>query len=301
MNNIHRRKPVHSHSLTNAHDQQAATDGASAAPLTDSERWNLKAEIEKLKHEKEQLLMEFQIQEEEWKQNEMQLHDSKDRLQKLEVNQQSMISSVGQVLQKSSEEVGLQSVTVNSGRKRTCLRNNLFNNLATIEIPLKTSQVSSRGKDESVSALSINMERLNLLESSLTFWENIVNDVSDIYFQTHSNLNLDDSLNCGPDPIISYVQQESQVHLESPRNNMNSLQDLVAIPNPGPVAPEPAVNPVIDAPNPVAPKEQPVATTPVTTGYNSPFWEKYLVENPDLDESENLSELSKFCWSRNNK
>ncbi|CAK8572824.1 unnamed protein product [Lathyrus sativus] len=309
MNNIHRRKPVHSHSLSNAHDQRAAAAGVNAAPLTELERRNLKVEIEKLKHDKEQLLMEFHMQEEESKQNEMQLHYSKNRLQKLEMNQQSMLSSVGQVLQTSKEEVGLQSVMVNMGRKRRYIRNSPFNDLASIEIPSKTSEMPSRENDESVSILSINMEQLDLLESSLTFWENFVNDVSNTSFQTDSNLYFEDSTNCGHSPVVSYVQQEFEVHPESPGNNMNSLQDLVAIPDPNFVgleprdtfvhdliAPEPAVivvfdsvalePAVIDDSNSDAPKEQPVAATPVSTGYNSPFWQKFLVDSPDLDESE---------------
>ncbi|KAI5399200.1 heat stress transcription factor A-4c [Lathyrus oleraceus] len=307
MNNIHRRKPVHSHSLSNAHDKRVVAASASGAPLTELERRNLKAEIEKIKHDKEQLLVEFHMQEEEWKQNEMQLHYSKDRLLKLELNQQSLLSSVGQVLQKSKEEVGLQSVTVNMGRKRRYMRHSPFNNLADIEIPLKTSEMPSRENVDNVSILSINMEQLNLLESSLTFWENFVNDVSDTSFQTHSNLNFEDSMNYGHNPIMSYVQPEFKLHPESPGNNMNSLQDLVAITDPDlvklkphdifvqdPISPETNVIAVsdsiapeptfIDNPNFVAPKEQPVATTPITIGYNSPFWQKFLVEDSDLDE-----------------
>ncbi|XP_058778022.1 heat stress transcription factor A-4c-like [Vicia villosa] len=372
MNNIHRRKPVHSHSLSNARDQRAAAVGASSAPLTELERHNLEVEIEKLKQHKERLLMEFHMQEEGWEHNKMQLYYSNDSLQKLELNQQSMLSSVCQVLQKSKEEVGFLPVTVNTGKKRSYLRNSPFNNLPSIEIPLKNSEMSHRENAESMYVLSINMERLDLLDSSLTFWENIVNDVSNTYFQTHSNLNFDDFMNYGHCPMMSNVQQESGVHLESQGNILNSLQDLAIIldldpngddpgdifvhnpiaPEPGviavsdsvaleptiidvpnsvapkeqlvdpighepsdifvhdPIAPEPGViivsdsvapkPTVIDVPNSVEPKEQLVEIAPVTTEYNSPFWKKYLVENPDLDESENLSEISKYCWSRKN-
>lgn len=48
--------------------------------------------------------MECQRQQEEGNQNEMQLRSSKDRLQQLELNQQTLHSSLGQVLQKSAEE-----------------------------------------------------------------------------------------------------------------------------------------------------------------------------------------------------
>jgi heat shock transcription factor len=45
----HRRKPVHSHSLPNQQGQ------ANASPLSESERHSLKEEIERLRHEKDQL------------------------------------------------------------------------------------------------------------------------------------------------------------------------------------------------------------------------------------------------------
>ncbi|XP_050917982.1 heat stress transcription factor A-4a [Lathyrus oleraceus] len=110
MKNIHMRRPYFSHYVPNTHSQRATTSGVSvaAAPLTESERWNFKAQIEKIRHEKEQLLIERQRQQEEWNQNEMHLHYSKDRLQQLELNQQSLLSSVGQVLPKSVEEASLR-------------------------------------------------------------------------------------------------------------------------------------------------------------------------------------------------
>ena len=57
MKNIHRRKPVHSHSLQNLQAQ---------GPLGESERQSFTDEIEKLKHDKEQLLVELQKYQHEW-------------------------------------------------------------------------------------------------------------------------------------------------------------------------------------------------------------------------------------------
>lgn len=117
------------------------------------------------------------------------------------------------------------------------------------------------------------------------------------------------------------MQQQLEVHLESKEfeahsesiNDMNSLSDLVVIPDnvapeaavvavPDPVAPETSViaisDPdmpepvVIDVPDSVAPKHLPVTTTPVATGFNVSFWDEYLVEDPDFDESEGPGELS---------
>ena len=53
MKNIHRHKVVHNHSLQNANGQGIA------APLTKLEQQTLKANIEKHKHDKEQLFLYF--------------------------------------------------------------------------------------------------------------------------------------------------------------------------------------------------------------------------------------------------
>ncbi|XP_058722582.1 heat stress transcription factor A-4a-like [Vicia villosa] len=354
---IHRRKAVFSHSR-NANGQRAA----GAAPLTESERRNYKAQIEKLRQEKEQLLIERQKQEEEWKQNEMQLHYSKDRLQQLELNQQSLLASVGQVLQKSAEDASLQPLSGDTGRKRSYLPNAPFNDLSSIETRKETSPELARENAESMNVLSVNMERLDLLESSLSFWENFVKEVRDTSYETRSNLDFDDSMNRAHSPVMSGVQIGFEDQPESSGNEINSLLDIVdipdldpleldlddifvrdpvapepaviAVPDPDPVAPgtdvivvpdspapEPAVTAVPDlvapeppvimvpdspAPEPAvtvipdsaAPNEQPVETILGTNEFNIPFWQKLLMENPDEDESESASELSKYCWSR---
>lgn len=104
------------------------------------------------------------------------------------------------------------------------------------------------------------------------------------------------------------MQQEFEVHHESPGNKINTMLDLVVIPDHDPVevkpcvifvhdpiAPEHVVITIHDfvAPEPtiitfsdsVAQKEQHVTTTLITTGHNILYREKYLVESPDLDES----------------
>ncbi|KAI5447663.1 hypothetical protein KIW84_015206 [Lathyrus oleraceus] len=114
--------------------------------------------------------MERQRHQEEWNQNEMHVNYSKDRLQQLELNNQSLLSSVGQVLQKSVEEASLLPST-------------------------ETSEGLTRANAESASVLGTNMEILDQLDSSLTFWENLVKEVTDTSYETGSNLGFNDSLN----------------------------------------------------------------------------------------------------------
>lgn len=68
MKKIHRHKVVHSHSLQNPNGQGVA------ATLTELERQTLKANIEKHKHDKEQIFfLKLHIKEHEKKMNEIKL------------------------------------------------------------------------------------------------------------------------------------------------------------------------------------------------------------------------------------
>ncbi|CAK8530780.1 unnamed protein product [Lathyrus sativus] len=325
LKNIHRRGPVFSHSTPSAHSQGAAASasgagadagvGVAAPPLTKSERRNFKAQIEKLRNEKEQLLRTRQRQQEEWNWNEMRLDHSKDRMQQLEINHQSLLSSFGQVLQKSAE-VGQSSAIC---RKQSFL-GSPYNNLACIELRRETSEELASANAESASVLGINMEQLDRLESSFTFWENLVKEVSETSYETGSNLDFDDSMNRAHGPGTSRAQLDLKVPPESSGNTRNSLPNSALVPDPDPVELEPdnifvhdPVIPeagVIAVPDPIAPeptvavvpdsavlKEQPIGTIPGTNIYNTPFWEKYLVEEPDEYESE----ISKYCWIFKNR
>jgi heat shock transcription factor len=278
MKNIHRSKPVHSHSSQNSRGQGAAA----AAPITESECRNLNAEIQRLQDDKEQLLLELQRQDEEWKAKQTLLHYAKDRLEKLEQRQQTILSSVGQVLQKPRDESSLWPLTENSKRKRKFLRNIPFSNDASIEDNMETSCVLPSENAESESILSLSKGRLDLLESSLKFWENIVHDISETSFKSHSNLDFDDSMSCANSPKISCVQLDFEVQHKSPGIDTYSKPAAVIVPHP------------------VALNEQPVVTAPVTTGntHNDDFWEQLLTENPPSasDDEAEQSRLHNDGW-----
>lgn len=261
LKNIHRRKPVHSHSLQNV-------QGA-VSPLTESERQSLKDQIEKLKHDKEQLLLELQRHEQEWKMYEIQLHCSKDRLETLEKKHQTMLSSVSQVLQKPGIALNHWQLTENMERKRRLPRSGQISDEASIEDPMEASQVLSKENAESTSAFTLSTERLDSLESSMTFWENIVHDVGGVSsFHSHSNLDFDASISCANSPAISCMQLDVEVQPKSPSIDMNS---------------EPVVAAVHDL---VASEEQPAVAAPVATGVNDVFWEQFLTENPGAQEAQ---------------
>ncbi|KAK7412489.1 hypothetical protein VNO78_03953 [Psophocarpus tetragonolobus] len=284
LKNIHRRKPVHSHSLQNV-------QGQGASPLTESERQSFKDEIQKLQHEKEQLLRELERHEQEWKFYEAQLQHSNDRLEKLEKKQENLVSSVSQVLQKPGIALNLLPLTENMERKRRLPRSGLFSDDASIEDHMETSPVLPVENAEGASIFTANMERLDLIESSMMFWESITHEVGDVLVQSHLNLDFDESTSCADSPAISCVQLEVEAQPKSPGINVNSEPAVAAVPD-------------LDAS-----KEQPAGTAPVTTGVNDIFWERFLTENPGSSEmQEAQSERkdsdgrinAKFWWNIRN-
>ncbi|RDX93358.1 Heat stress transcription factor A-4a, partial [Mucuna pruriens] len=290
MKNIHRRKPVHSHSLQNLQAQGQL--------LGESERQSFTDEIEKLKHDKERLLVELQRHQHEWQTYEIQIHCSKDRLDKLEQKQRRMVSSISHLLQKAVIAVNILPLTETMDRKRRLPRSSLFNDEASIEDAIETSQMLPRENADNASILTLNMQRLDQLESSMAFWEAIVHDVGDTFVQIQSNMDFDESTSCADSPSISCVQLDVEVRPKSSGIDMNS---------------EPTTATVLE---PVASKEQPAGTTVAATGVNDVFWEQFLTEDPGASETQEVqserkdydgrksegkpSDVSKFWWTIRN-
>ncbi|CAH2046276.1 unnamed protein product [Thlaspi arvense] len=162
MKNIHRRKPVHSHSLQNL---QALN------PLTESERQSMKDQIERLRKEKEALLTDLRNQEQERKAFEMQATTLKERLQHMEQRQRSIVSFVSQVLEKPGLSLNLET---HERRKRKL-------------------------QESSVPATRSHAEQVEKLESSLTLLENLATESSyDKSGVQSSSMDLDvnESISC---------------------------------------------------------------------------------------------------------
>ncbi|XP_027346859.1 heat stress transcription factor A-4c-like [Abrus precatorius] len=274
MKNIHRRKPVHSHSLQNLHAQ---------IPIGESERQSFTDEIEKLKHDKEQLLMELQKYQHEWQTCEIKIRCSNDRLEKLEQKQEVMVSSVSQVLQKSVIAVNILPLTETLDRKRRLPRSGYFNDEASIEDAIETSQTLPRVNAENTSVLTLNMERLDQLESSMVFWEAIAHDVGDSLVQIQSNMDFDESTSCADSPSISCAQLDVEVRPKSSGIDMNAEPTAVGVPEP------------------VASKEQPAGTTVAVTGVNDVFWEQFLTEDPGASEAQEVQSERKDYDGRTNE
>ncbi|GMI77698.1 heat shock transcription factor A4A, ARABIDOPSIS THALIANA HEAT SHOCK TRANSCRIPTION FACTOR A4A [Hibiscus trionum] len=280
LKNIHRRKPVHSHSMQN-HVGQAASS------LTEAERQNLRDEIERLKNEKESLSLELQRHDQARQGFQMQMQLLRKRLQSMEQQQRTMMSSVARVLQKPGLAINLTPQSETNDRKRRLPRIAYLYDEAGIEDNADSTSLSEMGPFEQ-------------LESSMVFWEIVVRDFGQTSIQRcNSNLELDESTSCAETPSTSCIQLNIDVRPRSPGIDMNS---------------EPA--PVVTS-EPITAKEQAAGTTePAKAGVNDVFWEQFFTENPgstdtqevqserkDSDATKNESkpsDHSRFWWTMKN-
>ena len=149
MKNIHRRKPVHSHSSPSLQPH----------PLADSERQRMNDQIERLTKEKEVLLQELHKQEKEREMFQQQVKELKDQLQHMEKRQKTMVSFVSQVLEKPELALNLSP----------CL-------LETNERKRRFPRIGLEGSTSpSSQARELQVEQL---ESSIAVWENLVSEDS---------------------------------------------------------------------------------------------------------------------------
>jgi len=258
MKNIHRRKPVHSHSLPNLQAQ--------LNPLTDSERVRMNNQIERLTKEKEGLLEELHKQDEEREVFEMQVKELKERLQHMEKRQKTMVSFVSQVLEKPGLALNLSPcVPETNERKRRFPRIEFFPDEPMLEENKTCVVVREEG---STSPSSHTREhQVEQLESSIAIWENLVSDSCESMLQSRSmmTLDVDESSTFPESPPLSCIQLSVDSRLKSPPSpriiDMNcepdgsKEQNTVAAPPPPPVA-----------------------------GANDGFWQQFFSENPGSTE-----------------
>lgn len=288
LKNIHRRKPVHSHSLQNLHGQTA---------LSESERQSLKDEIEKLKGDKELLLLELQRHEQEQQGFDSQMQLIKERLQHMEQRQRKMVSFVAQVLQKPGLSFITPQLETNDRKRRLPRIGYLYGEVSSEDNQMGINETIIRENVDGSSAVSSsmdqlgsskkkskNIDQLEQLESSLVFWENIVHDAGDAFIKLNSNIEVVESTSCAESPAMSCIRLNIDTRPKSPVIDMNT---------------EPAA---VVAPEPVASEEQPAGTTTVPpTGVNDVFWEQFLTENPGSTDAQEVQSERKDSDGRKNE
>lgn len=288
MKNIHRRKPVHSHSV-----QNVPVQGQGNSSLSEAERKSMKDEIERLNHEKKRLAVELQRHEQERQGMELQMQFLKDRLQHMQRQQQTIASFVARVLQKPELASNPVPQFELHERKRRLPRVDWSYD----EVSIESGQM---GSWQSVTRGSMETGKLMQLDSFLTFWEGAILDVGQTQLQSSLNLELDESMSCAESPASSCMQLNVHNQPKSPTIDVNSEPAAPVTPDTavaaasepaatvdpesaGSVASEPAA---IITPESDASKEQ---TSKISaSGVNDLFWEQFLTENPGSMDSQEV-------------
>lgn len=146
MKNIHRRKPVHSHS-----------GQVNGAPLSDSERDEFEKEIEKLKQDKVSLQIELERHKEENRGYERELQSLGETLQTIDQRQRLLVINLSDLLKRPGYPSNLVEHSDSLNKKRRLLA--LHDREANLEW---------------VNSIPSAVEKL---DSSLTFWEKFVHEV----------------------------------------------------------------------------------------------------------------------------
>lgn len=138
LKNIHRRKPIHSHS----------TQGNSAVPVSESERREFEEEIESLKQENSSLRVKLDRREQENRECRFEFQSLESRLQDIDQRQRQVLSLVAQLSLKPAFASDLvQHLEVHNKKRKSPVSNG-------------------------------HLELINQLDSSINVCENILNGIS---------------------------------------------------------------------------------------------------------------------------
>ncbi|XP_011082962.1 heat stress transcription factor A-4b-like [Sesamum indicum] len=176
LKNIHRRKPIHSHS-----------GQGNAVPLTDSEREEFEKEIEKLKQEKLSLHSEVERHKEENRGYEHQLGSLAQVLRVIDQRQQQLVVTLAQLLQKPGYASSVDEKMEPQNKKRRFSALQYLYDEANLDENLK----NTFQENLSPSSLPLlNLEVIEKLDSSLTFWEKFVHGVNQISTEDSHDFDL---------------------------------------------------------------------------------------------------------------
>ncbi|KAD7117864.1 hypothetical protein E3N88_05132 [Mikania micrantha] len=158
LKNIHRRKPVHSHSIQNLHIHGAA----SSYPMTETERKQYKTEIYRLCYEKESLFLEFQTYQREQEDIELEAHALTERLKIAGKQQKDILHVLDDILQKPAQ------ILDTNDRKRRFL-SEINDQMSLFDMPVADTP--------SIDAIvALDFELVEQLETSVMFWEDILTE-----------------------------------------------------------------------------------------------------------------------------
>ncbi|KAK1425440.1 hypothetical protein QVD17_20792 [Tagetes erecta] len=201
LKNIHRRKPIHSHSTP--------TQATSPTPLSPSEKKEYEDQIKKLKNETGSLRIQLQIHKQENQENEHKLTFLLERVKTIRSKQKKMLSFLAQLLETPrTSSSRLQQLEINSKKRRLLISTYLH--------------------DEAKAEENENLEihgLINKLDSSLSFWVDFVNDAVKLPGQEKYEFgDYDSRLDHAGSPTsvsLAYVNQDSRVKPKSSGIDVN--------------------------------------------------------------------------------
>ncbi|XP_042477413.1 heat stress transcription factor A-4b-like [Macadamia integrifolia] len=305
LKNIHRRKPIHSHSLNNQ------GQGNSSGTWTESEKQELEDEIERLKQEKSILVLELQRHAQEQQGVELKMQSLEERLHHMEHRQRQMVGFLGQILQKPGFVSNLMQQSENHNKKRRLPKLDYLYDEATVENQMVTFQ---RDRSDALSFPVINIEPFEKLESSLNSWETLLHGVGEACGEEMNTVGIPllpsavvltemHASSGDPDINISKHLQSPKLHPSSPHaGDIHSSPEPVESTSHGESSIIPSFELNTDcrptgidmnssptsAPVVHSQKERVVGTvtSSLPTGVNDVFWEQFLTETPGSSETQ---------------
>ncbi|XP_008792312.2 heat stress transcription factor A-4b-like [Phoenix dactylifera] len=335
LRNIHRRKPIHSHSL---HHQ------GSSGPLAETERHELEEEIERLKHDKLMLISELQKHTQLQHGMEQKMQTLEERLHDMEHRQRNLLAFLTQIVQRHGFLSDFVQQSEFLSKKRRLPKTSYFYEDANMEENCVISQSKSREESNMGSMHAVDIEPFEKMESSLNSLENFFRGVSqasgeDVYYDcalhslpsgavlTEMNASSEDtevnlrspspklhpSSPCLGDMHSSPELTESTSYAESPALPLTEIQTDTRI-----KVSEIDVNSEPAAPEVDSSRERAAgaAASTVPTGVNDVFWEQFLTETPGSSDTQEvqserrntddrrsegkMGERGNIWWSRKN-
>ncbi|KAL4563378.1 hypothetical protein LXL04_027419 [Taraxacum kok-saghyz] len=172
LKNIHRKKPVHSHSLQNLHINGASASSF-ASSLTESERIRYKDDIYKLHHDKQSLSFEFQTLQHEQDEIESAARGLTERLRAAGRNQKDLLCTLDQILQKPVNIFDFTpQIPDNNDRKRRLSAEPNNHQSCSCNNPISETLTTN-------TLLALDLDLVEQLESSLMFCENLLTEVQE--------------------------------------------------------------------------------------------------------------------------
>ncbi|KAH7533229.1 hypothetical protein FEM48_Zijuj04G0108000 [Ziziphus jujuba var. spinosa] len=208
LKNIHRRKPIHSHSVPN--------QGNSSASLTEAEKQEYEKEIKRLKHDKRLLQLDLEKHARDNQEFEYQIQSLRNRFQSLEHRQKQLMIFVAEHLQNPE----FASVLIHQSEihnKRRKLKSNHISDESNLEENWNLNL--QKENQDAVSACMLKIEKVEKLQSSIEYWEELMCEVcSDIGQEV-----IDTCLLPQTSPTASEVQ-DPEIHEGhcSPRSHISS-------------------------------------------------------------------------------